>query len=166
MRSLANSSAAASPPAPTGAARTLRIDPGDGLAWPPDLKLLVDPIAAAVQESTGMTGAVALSLTDDTDMARLNQTFAGRAEPTDVLAFPSGDTGHPGDVAISLERVKSQAAAFGHSVEREFGYLLTHALLHLAGLGHNDDARQQEMRRVEESVMAAVGLTRSHPPVA
>ena len=88
MRSLANSSAAASPPAPTGAARTLRIDPGDGLAWPPDLKLLVDPIAAAVHDSTGMTGAVALSLTDDTDMARLNQTFAGRAGRHRRLGIP------------------------------------------------------------------------------
>ena len=109
-----------------------------------------------------MTGIVALRITDDAEMARLNKTFAGRPTPTDVLAFSSGGRAHPGDVAISLERVRVQATAYGHSVEREFGYLLTHALLHLAGLGHDSDATQREMRRAEESVMAVIGLTRGH----
>ena len=161
MRSLANSSARANPDAPSGAEQRLRIDPGDGLDWPSELALLVDPIAAAVESEAGLTGTVALRLTDDADMARLNCSFAGKYAPTDVLAFPSDDPEQPGDVAISLERVKSQAAAYGHSVEREFGYLLTHALLHLAGLGHEDDARQREMRRIEESVMTSVGLRRA-----
>ncbi len=93
-------------------------------------------------------------------MARLNAAFAGNPRATDVLAFPSGDAEHPGDVALSLARVRSQARAFGHSVEREFGYLLTHALLHLAGLGHDTDARQRAMRRAEEQVLAHVGLPR------
>ena len=163
MRSLANSSARANPPA--GAEPRLRIDPGDGLALPSNLEPLVNPIAAAVESEAGLTGAVALRLTDDADMARLNRSFAGKAAPTDVLAFPSGDPQHPGDVAISLQRVQAQAAACGHSVEREFGYLLTHALLHLAGLGHEDDARQREMRRIEESVMASVGLPRARQTV-
>ncbi len=163
MRSLANSSARANPSA--GAEPRLRIDPGDGLALPSNLEPLVDPIAAAVESEAGLSGRVALRLTDDTDMARLNQTFAGKAAPTDVLAFPSGDPQHPGDMAISLERVESQAAAYGHSMEREFGYLLTHALLHLAGLGHEDDARQREMRRIEESVMTSVGLPRARRTV-
>ena len=166
MRSLANSSARASPSAPSGAEPRLHIEPGDGLVCPPSLALLLHPIAAAVASAAGLSGTVALRLTDDEDMSRLNETFAGKAAPTDVLAFPSDDPLHPGDVAISLERVKSQAAAFGHSVEREFGYLLTHALLHLAGLSHDDDGRQCEMRRMEESVMAVVGLVRARPPRA
>lgn len=166
MLSLANSSAAADPPAPASRAPVLQIDAGEGLAPPPDLAPLVNPIAAAVHARAGLSGAVALRLTDDGDMARLNQTFVGRDNPTDVLAFPSGDPARPGDVAISLERVHAQAAAYGHSVEREFAYLLTHALLHLAGLGHDDDARRREMRRVEEAIMAAVGLARQQPPEA
>lgn len=161
MRSLANSLAATDPPVPNDGSASLAINAGDGLACPADLAQFVNPIAAAVHGATGLTGTVALRLTDDADMARLNRSFAGKAAPTDVLAFPSGDPQRPGDVAISRERVESQAAAYGHSVEREFGYLLTHALLHLAGLGHEDDARQREMRRVEESVMASVGLPRT-----
>ena len=166
MPSLANSSAAADAHEAAEATPPLRIEPGDGLACPPGLARLIDPIAAAVQERTAMTGTVALRLGDDADMARLNRTFADKAAPTDVLAFPSGDPARPGDVAVSLERVEAQAAAYGHSVEREFGYLLTHALLHLAGLGHDTDARRREMRWVEESIMAAVGLARAQPPAA
>lgn len=161
MRSLANSSARANPSASAGAEPRLRIDPGDGLALPSDLGSLLALIAAAVEREAGLTGRVALRLTDDADMANLNRSFAGKAAPTDVLAFPSGDPQRPGDVAISQERVQAQAAAYGHSVEREFGYLLTHALLHLAGLGHENDARQRAMRRIEESVMASVGLPRT-----
>ncbi len=163
MRSLANSSARANPPA--GAEPHLRIDPGDGLALPSNLGPLLASITAAVEREAGLTGRVALRLTDDADMARLNRRFAGKSAPTDVLAFPSGDRQRPGDVAISLERVQAQAAAYGHSVEREFGYLLTHALMHLAGLGHEDDARQREMRQIEESVMDSVGLPRARQTV-
>lgn len=163
MPSLANCSARANPSAPAGVQPRLRIDPGDGLAWPSELAPLVNPIAAAVESEAGLTGSVALRLTDDAEIALLNRTFAGKAAATDVLAFSSGDPRHPGDVAISLERVQAQAAAYGHSVEREFGYLLTHALLHLAGMGHEDNARRREMRRVEESVMTAVGLARTEP---
>lgn len=164
MRSLANSSARVNPSA--GAEPRLRIEPGEGLDWPSQLAPLVASIAATVETEAGLTGLVALRLTDDAEMACLNVTFAGKADPTDVLAFPSGDPRRPGDIAISLERVQAQAAANGHDVEREFGYLLTHALLHLAGFNHDDDARQREMRRVEESIMTTVGLARARPPAA
>ena len=163
MRSLANSSTRANPSA--GAEPHLRIDPGDGLALPSSLGPLLASITAAVEREAGLTGRVALRLTDDADMANLNRSFAGKSAPTDVLAFPSGDSQRPGDVAISLERVQAQAAAYGHSVEREFGYLLTHALLHLAGLGHEDDAGQREMRQIEESVMDSAGLPRARQTV-
>ena len=129
------------------------------------LAQLIDHVAAAVHDHTNMTGVVGLRLTDDAEMARLNAAFAGKPWATDVLAFPSGDPQYPGDVAISLERVRSQATAYGHRIEREFGYLLTHGLLHLAGFGHDDGAEQRQMRRVEESVMAVVGLARDHKPV-
>ena len=131
---------------------------------PSVLAQLIHSVAAAVHDHTNMTGVVALRLTDDAEMARLNGAFAGKPRATDVLAFPSGDPESRGDIAISLERVRLQAAAYGHGDEREFGYLLTHGLLHLAGYGHDDNAAQREMRRVEKSVMAAVGLVRDHVP--
>jgi len=165
MPSLANSSAAADAPARADEAACLQIDVGEGLPLPRGLGLLIDRIAAAVHDGTGMSGVVALRVTDDDEMTRLNSAFAGKPDATDVLAFPSGNPNCPGDVAISLERVRSQAVAFGHGIEREFGYLLTHALLHLAGFSHGNDAEQRQMRRVEETIMTAVGLARDHKPV-
>ena len=44
-----------------------------------------------MHDHTNMTGVVALRLTDDAEMARLNGAFAGKPLATDVLAFPSGD---------------------------------------------------------------------------
>ena len=164
MPSLANCSAAKARVPADGSAR-LQVQAGEGAPLPPGLARLIHPIAAVVHDMTGMTGMVGLRLTDDAEMARLNGAFAGKPRATDVLAFPSGDRECPGDVAISLERVRSQANAYGHSIEREFGYLLTHGLLHLAGFGHDDNADQRKMRHVEESVMAAVGLARDDQPV-
>jgi probable rRNA maturation factor len=71
---------------------------------------------------------------------------------------------HLGDVAISVARARRQAAAYGHSFERELGYLLTHGVLHLVGFDHEADADQAEMRRVEEQALATVGLGREAEP--
>ena len=124
------------------------------------------PLARAINEATGLTGEVALRMTDDQEMARLNQTFSGRSTATDVLAFTSDGPAGPGDIAISLDRVKIQADLYGHGIEREFGYLLTHGILHLAGRDHDNDQNKNEMRRLEEHILASVGLAlvRSHGP--
>jgi probable rRNA maturation factor len=71
---------------------------------------------------------------------------------------------HLGDIAISLERARAQAAEYGHSFERELAYLLTHGTLHLLGFDHEDDDEQRAMREAEERALASVGLTREMGP--
>ena len=117
------------------------------------------PIAVAVKEATGLTGIVGLRLTDDAEMGHLNRVFRGVNSPTDVLAFPSGNPNNPGDIAISLERVYTQAKTYGHTTAREFGYLLAHALLHIVGYDHENKTRQREMRELEEAILASVDLS-------
>ncbi|MBY0506379.1 MAG: rRNA maturation RNase YbeY [Bryobacteraceae bacterium] len=88
-------------------------------------------------------------LTGDKELRRLNRQFLGHAYATDVLSFPSGEPIGPlGDIAISLERAKAQAAEYGHRIEQEVRILLLHGVLHL--LGHDHEADQGEMRRLEE----------------
>lgn len=65
-----------------------------------------------------------------------------------------------GDIAISLDLVFAQALASGHSKEREFAYLLTHALLHLGGMTHAGADDTHVMRALEERILADLGLTR------
>jgi rRNA maturation RNase YbeY len=111
-----------------------------------------------VQEATGLTGIVSLRLTDNAEMETLNRVFRDMNSATDVLAFPSGDSTNLGDIAISLEKVFAQAKTYGHSSTREFGYLLVHALLHIAGYDHESTSQQREMRVLEEAILESVGL--------
>jgi probable rRNA maturation factor len=64
-------------------------------------------------------------------------------------------------MAISLERVKVQAAEYGHSRSRELAYLTVHSVLHLLGYDHLDEGEQKrQMRAREEAIMAELALTR------
>ena len=66
-----------------------------------------------------------------------------------------------GDMAISLDHAKAQAKEFGHSVNREVGYLTVHSVLHLLGYDHLDEGpMKQQMRAREEMILAKLGLTR------
>jgi len=79
-------------------------------------------------------------VTDDRELRRLNRDFLGKDYPTDVLSFPSGESGaFLGELAISANRAHAQGAAFGHSVESEICILMLHGLLHLLGMDHETD---------------------------
>ena len=60
-----------------------------------------------------------------------------------------------------MERVKAQAAEYGHSERRELAYLVVHSVLHLLGYDHLDEGEQKkQMRAHEEAIMAQLGLKR------
>jgi len=98
-------------------------------------------------------------ITGDGEMRRLNRDFRGRDHPTDVLSFPSAPGApapHLGDLAISIQRARTQARHFGHSPEEEIRILMLHGLLHLLGMDHeNGDGR---MDRSERRWRARLGL--------
>ena len=96
-------------------------------------------------------------LTGDKELKRLNRQFLGQNYATDVLSFPTGEPIGPlGDIAISLERAKAQAAEYGHRIEQEVRILLLHGVLHLVGHDHETD--EGEMRRVESRWRETYGL--------
>jgi probable rRNA maturation factor len=87
-------------------------------------------------ESLGVPARASLSLrlTDDAELASLNERFRGVEGPTDVLAFPAGEPGRIGDVAISVERALAQA----EDGPAELRLLAVHGLLHCLGHDHAD----------------------------
>jgi len=96
-------------------------------------------------------------ISDDAEIRRLNATFLRHNYATDVLSFPSGESGNGlGDIIISAERAEAQAGTFGHSRVEETKILLLHGLLHLAGMDHGRD--NGEMARVENEWRAEFGL--------
>ena len=92
-------------------------------------------------------------ITDDREMRRLNRQFRRLDYATDVLSFPNGNGG---EIAISLDRAKAQAAEHGHSVFDELRILMLHGVLHLRGMDHETDSG--EMRRAETRWRRKLGL--------
>ena len=104
-------------------------------------------------------------LVSDREMRRLNRHWRGRDRPTDVLAFAQGEgpaaapDGLLGDVVISVDTARSQAAERGETLGREGERLLIHGLLHLLGYDHErsaaDARRMQRRERALARVLAA-----------
>ena len=113
------------------------------------------------------SGAVGVLLTDDAGIQALNRAYRGQDKPTDVLSFSQqegdempGGQDLLGDVVVSVERAAEQAERFGHTMEREMGFLALHGLLHLLGFDHEDPADEAIMMRTAEGILSQVGLTR------
>jgi len=83
-------------------------------------------------------------ITTSRELRRLNRTWRGKDEVTDVLSFPVTGKIHEvrkfiGDIAISVARARAQARDYGHSAETEIYILMLHGVLHLMGLDHETD---------------------------
>ena len=113
-------------------------------------------------------------VTNDAGIHLINKTSRDIDRPTDVLSFPMFqlEPDNPptdwveyqdpmtglvplGDMCISLERAKAQAAEFGHSPRREVGYLTIHSMLHLLGYDHLDEGEMKKQMRTREEAIAA-----------
>lgn len=162
-------------------ALTLEIDaPGA----PEGIHELLEAVARAAMGLEGLMGAeVAARLVDDTAIQAINRDHRGIDRATDVLSFPTisyreGKTAgsslklvrreyNPntglcflGDLVISLPRAAEQAASFGHSLQRELGYLTAHGVFHLMGYDHVTEDGQRVMRALEEQALAMLMLMR------
>ncbi len=119
---------------------------------------------------------VSISIVEADEIQSLNLEHRGINSVTDVLSFPvvnlldgsdCNDAGDYyegrlilGDVVICADRAKEQSEEFGHSIEREMGYLTCHSVLHLIGYDHEDGSEREVMRVKEEAVMDKMNLRR------
>lgn len=138
-----------------------------------DENLLNELLRAAdvVGEIYGVENSeLSITLTDDEHIHALNKKFRNIDRATDVLSFAFRESDEPeiigtdfeilGDIIISLERAKIQAADFGHSFLREVIFLEVHGLLHLLGYDHIDDDDRREMETEQKFVMDKLGISR------
>ena len=121
--------------------------------------------------------------TDNETIREINRENRDIDAPTDVLSFPMGEYSEPGvfdtleeeqpeffhpdtgelllgDIVISVERVMSQAEEFGHSTERELGFLLAHSILHLCGFDHMEEEERLVMEEKQRRIMDALQIYR------
>jgi probable rRNA maturation factor len=107
---------------------------------------------------------ISIACVDDDAMTELNKKFRDKKKTTDVLTFPADDSynepsasGRPlGDIVISVDQARRQAADEKHSLATEIRYLVVHGVLHALGYDHETD--KGEMNALEEEVRAIVGL--------
>lgn len=126
---------------------------------------------------------VNLTLTDNEGIREINRTYREIDKPTDVLSFPlinyekagdfsaleedyddnfNPDTGEImlGDIIISIEKVKEQADSYGHSIEREFAFLILHSMLHLFGYDHMTEEEAAIMEEKQKIILDKMKIFR------
>ena len=128
-----------------------------------------------------------LKLPNDTEMSvtfmdnqaiqMINFEYRNKDVPTDVISFALEEEGEDelpilfedegiyfprnlGDIMISIEKAQEQAKEYGHSSERELGFLAVHGFLHLNGYDHMNQADEKEMFDLQKEILDAYGLKR------
>ena len=146
-------------------------------------KLASQVVTAALDaEKFPYEAEVNLLLVDREEMRSINSRQRQIDRPTDVLSFPMveypapgdfsrledlADVFHPdtgeavlGDIVICVDIVKEQALEYGHSVQREFAFLVVHSMLHLMGYDHMTEQEAAVMEAKQEAVLDSLGITR------
>lgn len=145
---------------------------------------LAEEVAEAVldYENCPYESQVELLLTDNDEIQRINQEFRSIDRPTDVLSFPMIEFEHPaeydfleeddscfdpetgelllGNIVISKEKVISQAEEYGHSVKREYAFLIAHSMLHLLGYDHMEEEERAVMEGKQREILTKLGIER------
>ena len=140
-------------------------------------------IAACDAEKCPYEAEVNLTLVDNDAIHRINREYRQIDRPTDVLSFPmqtydtpadfshvedcvednfNPDTGELllGDIILSVEKVREQAAVYGHSEKREYAFLILHSMLHLFGYDHETEQEREAMEERQRSILDQLGITR------
>ena len=149
-----------------------------------DYEKLASEVAEHILETENCPYDVCVNLviTDNEEIKRVNTEFRSIGAPTDVLSFPmipfetpadysvaeddeacfDLDSGELllGDIMISAERAAAQAEEYGHSVKREFCFLVAHSMLHLLGYDHMTPEEAADMEARQAKALEELGISR------
>lgn len=135
-------------------------------------QLISDVIKAALEsEKVSDNCEISITITDNNEIHSLNLKHRGIDRPTDVLSFPlidyakeklpsDGSRIYFGDIVISIEKAMEQAKEYGHSLDREIGFLTAHSMLHLLGYDHMTPEEEKIMFKKQEEILNSIGLRR------
>ncbi len=150
-----------------------------------DYKEIYEQVAKEVLDQEGCPYEVEVSLTlvDPEVIKDTNREFRDIDRVTDVLSFPMIEYTTPGDfsnveedfsdcfnpesgelmlgdIMICLDRAREQAEEYGHSVKREFAFLIAHSMLHLLGFDHMEEDEARVMEAKQREALDHLGITR------
>lgn len=163
---------------------TLNFEEEGSLKLPLECEALAQEV---VQEALDYVGCpyeaeINLLLTMNEEIRELNRQFRDIDRETDVLSFPMidydvpgefdcleerEDCFHPetgelllGDIVISKEKVMAQSEEYGHSIRREFSFLIAHSILHLSGYDHMEEDERLQMERMQREILEKLDIFR------
>tara|TARA_Y100000991_G_C21961869_1_gene344885 strand:- start:572 stop:1129 length:558 start_codon:yes stop_codon:yes gene_type:complete len=130
---------------------------------------------------------VSLTITNDVEIKKLNETYRNKDRATDVLSFPQVEWEAPvlsqnndsrllvkkkeegfqqltiGDIVISLDSVEKNATTLRHGLDREFCFLVIHGLLHLCGHDHQEEEEQEIMFNEQTIILDLLSQEKDSP---
>ncbi|WP_042345834.1 rRNA maturation RNase YbeY [Bacillus massiliigorillae] len=136
---------------------------------------LIQGILAFAAKAEGIEEECEVSVTfvDNEAIREINKEYRGKDAPTDVISFAMEELGEDeiaiiggdstrvlGDLIISIDRAKEQAEEYGHSFERELGFLALHGFLHLLGYDHIEKEDEIVMFNKQKEILENYGLSR------
>ena len=155
------------------------------VTFPFDTEELVGQVCEAVLDAEQCPFEVEVNvlITDDEGIRLYNREYRNIDKETDVLSFPNipfeaeadfdivegseadyfqPDTGELilGDIILNTARIFSQAESYGHSVKREFAFLVAHSMLHLCGYDHMVPEEASVMEAKQNEILNGLGITR------
>jgi probable rRNA maturation factor len=137
-----------------------------------DTRALKTVARKLLREVDEARSAISISLVDDAEIQTLNRDHRGKDKPTDVLSFPlyeyhRGELVEPppyegerllGDIVISVDTARRQAAGYDAPLQNELYRLLIHGVLHVLGHDHEEPAERQAMEAEERRLATAIGM--------
>lgn len=164
---------------------TFYVENETDVTFPFDVEETVEQVAREVLDMEECPYEVQLNvlLTDNEGIQEYNREYRQIDRATDVLSFPNLDFEAPGefeieedqeadyfdpdtgelilgDIIISVEKVAEQAESYGHSLKREFAFLVAHSMLHLSGYDHMEPEEAAVMEAKQEQALKKLGITR------
>ena len=163
---------------------TIYFEEEGGLKLDLECETLAETVVEGVldYEKCPYEAEVNLLLTINKEIQEMNAEFRHIDRATDVLSFPmidyekagefafleeddsyfNCDTGELmlGDIVISKEKVIAQAEEYGHTIKREYAFLIAHSMLHLLGYDHMEEQERLEMERKQKEILEQLGITR------
>lgn len=129
---------------------------------------------AASKEGIEVGSELSVTFVSNERIREINLEYRNKDYATDVISFALEEMGEDevaivgdhlprvlGDIIISIEKTKEQALEYGHSFDRELGFLALHGFLHLLGYDHMNEADEKEMFSRQTDILEAYGLKRN-----
>ncbi|WP_214769020.1 rRNA maturation RNase YbeY [Exiguobacterium sp. s39] len=124
-------------------------------------------IYTAEQEEVDSNSELSVTFVSNDEIQEINREWRGKDQTTDVISFAMEELGEDeidfglledepivlGDLIISVERCREQAAEYGNHFERELGFLAVHGFLHLLGYDHIEKADEEVMTKRQEEIL-------------